>query len=189
MSSSRLSNLSTIVAFQFNVTTAGTAEQLGAKRRATTIAFVNNGSARDTITDSGNGFITAGLRAGDVVTISGATNGGNNSTFTVYSVAAGTITITRNNVLTTESAGATVVIVGDKRVPEGVAVVVKAKNGNTGNVFISDVAAGATSGAGFILRNNESVTLLVNDTNSIWLDVGTSGEGVEVLFERNVQGS
>jgi hypothetical protein len=34
------------------------------------------------------------------------------------------------------------------------------------------------------LRNNESVGLQVNNINQIWLDATVSGEGVEVIFEK-----
>ena len=58
----RLTNLPVPFTFQFNVTASGTPEQLQVKRRATTIAFNENNADRDTITDSGNGFLTAGLK-------------------------------------------------------------------------------------------------------------------------------
>jgi hypothetical protein len=79
-----------------------------ATKTATTIAFVN--SNPDTITDSGNGFVTAGFTNGMKITITGATNPGNNSTFTIATVTAGTITLIAANALTAEGAGATVVI-------------------------------------------------------------------------------
>ena len=61
MSNSRMTNLSKIRVFQQNITAGGTAEQLTVKIRAATIAFNNNDLAADTITDSGNGFLTAGF--------------------------------------------------------------------------------------------------------------------------------
>lgn len=84
-----------------------------ATKTGTTIAFVN--SNPDTITDSGNGFVTAGFEAGDVITVSGATNGGNNSTFTIATVVAGTITLTGAASLTAESAGASVTITAARK--------------------------------------------------------------------------
>ena len=166
-------------------------EQLTIKRRNTTIAFNNNSATneKDTITDSGSAFLTSGFRTGDVITVSGATNSGNNTTFSVYAITAGTITLTESGVLTTEAAGATVKIVSSLVVTDGIAVVVKAKSGNAGNIFLSDRAEGATSGAGFILRANESISLQVNRTEIIYLDAVTSGEGVEVLLESGLQGS
>ena len=81
-----------------------------ATKTAITIAFVD--SNPDTITDSGNGFLTAGFQAGDVITISGATNAGNNNTFIIATVVAGTITLTAAAALTVEAAGASVTIRG-----------------------------------------------------------------------------
>lgn len=78
----------------------------GANQTATTIAFVD--SNPDTITDSGNGFVTAGFQAGQTITVSGSTS--NNNTFTIASVVAGTITLVAGDSLTAESAGATVTI-------------------------------------------------------------------------------
>lgn len=82
-----------------------------AKISGTTIAFVN--SNPDTITDSGNGFLKAGFKAGDKIVVSGAANAGNNSTFTAESVSAGTITLIADDSLTAEGAGATVAIALD----------------------------------------------------------------------------
>jgi hypothetical protein len=84
---------------------------LAATKTATTIAFIN--SNPDTITDSGNGFLTAGFEAGMSITISGATNAGNNSTFRIVTVAAGTLTLDIADSLTAEAAGASVTITQD----------------------------------------------------------------------------
>ena len=81
---------------------------LAASITATTIAFVD--SNPDTITDSGNAFVTSEFEAGMTITISGATNSGNNSTFTIESVAAGTITLDTTDSLTVEAAGQSVTI-------------------------------------------------------------------------------
>jgi len=67
----------------------------------TTIAFVN--SNPDTITDSGSGFLTAGFEAGQIIVIT-TTSGTNDGTYTIASVAAGTITLIAANSLTTENA-------------------------------------------------------------------------------------
>ncbi|MFZ2937657.1 MAG: hypothetical protein WA066_03010 [Candidatus Omnitrophota bacterium] len=56
---------------------------------ARTIAFVV--SSLPTITDSGNGFLTAGFEAGDIVNVSGS--GSNNTSYKIDSVAAGTLTL------------------------------------------------------------------------------------------------
>ena len=62
--------------------------EVAAVTAAETIAFVDSGNK---ITDSGNGFVTAGLKAGDKILISGATDANNNGVFLVDSVAAGEI--------------------------------------------------------------------------------------------------
>lgn len=92
----------------WNGATARVSSVVGHTITGTTIAFVD--SNPDTITDSGNGFVTAGFQAGDVIVVSGAVNAGNNGTFTIDTVVAGTITLTAGATLTAESAGATVTI-------------------------------------------------------------------------------
>lgn len=75
---------------------------------ATTIAFVD--SNPDTITDSGNGFVTAGFVPGPI-TVSGFTlfNDGN-YTIDTGGVAAGTLTLIASDSLTAEAAGINVTI-------------------------------------------------------------------------------
>lgn len=80
----------------------------GATITGTGIAFVD--SNPDTITDTGNGFVTAGFQAGDKIVVSGTTN--NNTTFTVATVAAGTLTLIPGDTVTAEAAGASVTITG-----------------------------------------------------------------------------
>lgn len=77
-------------------------------KTATTIAFVD--SNPDTITDSGSGFVTAGFRNGMKIKVSGATNVGNNSTFTIATVTAGVITLVPTDTLTAEAAGNSITI-------------------------------------------------------------------------------
>lgn len=79
----------------------------------TTISFENtetntNHDTQDEIHDSGNGFVDAGFVSGQQISVSGS--GSNDGTFTVASVEAGTITLIRENSLTTESAGSNVTI-------------------------------------------------------------------------------
>ena len=81
--------------------------------RARTIAAVD--SNPDTYTDTGNGFVLAGFVAGDSITVSGFTTGGNNGIKTIATIVAGTITLVGGDTLTAESAGDDVIIV--KNVP------------------------------------------------------------------------
>jgi len=79
----------------------------------TTIAFVNG--TPDTITDSGNGFVTAGFQVGDVITVSGVVGGtANNTTFTLTGVAAGTLTVS-GTTLIDDSAGDNVTITAARK--------------------------------------------------------------------------
>ena len=185
--SNREFNLPVPFTFQMAITTSGTPEQLKVKRRATTIAFNENTADADTITDSASGFVAAGLQPNDTITVSGSAS--NDGTYTIATVTAGTITLIKPNDLTTEAAGATVTIVASKTIPDGVGVSVKAKNANTGVIHIGYSSATAlnTAGASFTLDNNESIGLQVNNTDQIWLDATVSGEGVEVIFEKNLQ--
>ena len=78
---------------------------------ASTIAFNDNGASPDTITDSGDGFITAGFVAGDKITVTGDSD--NNGDYTVFEVAAGVLTLIASDVLSTETAGDSVTIVAN----------------------------------------------------------------------------
>lgn len=178
-------NLAAIRVFQQSITAGGTAEQLTVKIRAATIAFVNNGinGGGDTITDSGNGFLTAGFKRGDQITISGSAS--NDATRVIKTVVAGVITLIKENILVAESAGATVKIVAPVSVPDGSYLTLKAKYGNSNAIFVGHSSASAKS-TGFTLRLNESIRLQVKTTDMIWID-GTTAEGVEVIFEQNLQ--
>lgn len=79
------------------------------KMTAITIAFVD--SDPDTITDSGNGFVTAGFKAGDIITVSGSTSNDGNYTIDTGGVAAGTLTLIGGDTLTAEGAGDSVTII------------------------------------------------------------------------------
>ena len=85
--------------------TATTLKKAGVMTAVTTIAFVAGtpGSVAATITDSANGFVTAGFAAGDKLTVTGSS--GNSSNFTIGSVAAGVITLIMSDVLVVEAAG------------------------------------------------------------------------------------
>ena len=80
--------------------------EVAAVTAAETIAFVDSGNK---ITDSANGFVTAGLKAGDKILISGAAAANNNGVFLVDSVAVGEIELD-GDAITDAAAGATVTI-------------------------------------------------------------------------------
>lgn len=185
--SNRTNNLPIPFTFQFSITTSGTPEKLQVKRRAATIAFNENTGSPDTITDSASGFVVAGFQPGDSITVSGSAS--NEGTYVIDTVTAGTITLLSREDLATEAAGATVKIVTSKSIPDGISVSVKAKNANTGLIHLGYSSATAlnTGGGSFTLDNNESASLQVENVDNIWLDTTVSGEGVEVLFEKNIQ--
>ncbi len=71
-----------------------------------TVALVDGGIAADTITDSGNAFITQGFAPGDALFLSGATTSANDTAVTdavVQGVAAGTLTLLTGIVNTAEN--------------------------------------------------------------------------------------
>lgn len=74
-----------------------------ATETAVTIAFVH---ATHQITDSGNGFLTAGFRSGDSIKISGSVS--NDGIYTIYSVTAGVIVV--KEPVTDEAAGNSITI-------------------------------------------------------------------------------
>ncbi len=74
---------------------------------ATTIEFVDGGAGADSIQDSGSGFLVAGFKAGDLITVSGSTS--NDGDYTIVSIANTTLTLS-TGVLTAEDAGDSVTI-------------------------------------------------------------------------------
>jgi len=80
-----------VLGWKVNVTTAFAANTVYTPVDGSTIAFVQDGGA-DTITDSADGFVTAGFEAGDVITVAGATSA-HGAGIAIVSVAAGTLTL------------------------------------------------------------------------------------------------
>jgi len=78
---------------------------------ATTIAAVDGGAGLDSLTDSANGFVTAGFTAGDEIVILGFTGGGAAAVLPikVVSVAAGVIEVPTGS-LVADAAGESVTI-------------------------------------------------------------------------------
>lgn len=71
---------------------------------STNLAFVaGSGTTRDTITDSDSGLVTDGYLAGMRVVIAGATTSGNDGSHEIYSIAAGTMTLTTIGQVTSEA--------------------------------------------------------------------------------------
>jgi hypothetical protein len=69
---------------------------------STNLAFFDNGASPDTITDSGNGFITAGFTVGQQLIVTGTT--ANDGVYTIAGVTAGTLTLSAGDSLADEVA-------------------------------------------------------------------------------------
>lgn len=77
---------------------------------ASTIAFVD--SNPDTITDTANGFVTAGFTAGMKLQVYNSTSNDGVDTLEIATVAAGTLTLVSGDTVTAESAGASISLIG-----------------------------------------------------------------------------
>ena len=82
-------------------------ETTTAKISGITIAFVDGGGSSDTITDSGNGFVTAGFGTTDKIRIIGSAS--NDGEYQLTNAAAGTLTMATAS-LTAETASESVTI-------------------------------------------------------------------------------
>jgi len=80
-------------------------EAVGIAVTGTSFAAVD--SDPDTITDSGTGFVTAGFKAGDTISVSGSSAPANNTTHIVDTVIAGTLTLSSASSLVVDVAGDT----------------------------------------------------------------------------------
>lgn len=183
----RYKSLSNPFSFRFDITAAGTPEQLSPKLIATTISFTaGTAGVNATIDDSGSGFLVAGFRPGMEVTAAGTVN--NNDTFTITEVTAGTLTVELNESVTTEAAGSSFTLTTNGvQVDEGVDIVVKASRTNTGFVNVADSSAKADTdtspNGGYELVPSETITLSVKNTSTIWVDSTVSGDDLQVIFE------
>lgn len=78
-------------------------------------AYVDGGGSSDTITDSGNGFVTAGFAPNDLIYTKGSTTGANNlSAVALTAVAAGTLTFATGTVNTAEAFATTTCVIACK---------------------------------------------------------------------------
>lgn len=90
----------------------------------------------------------------------------------------------RARLTTVTTAGIAVQLETEYPVPDGIAVMIKASPGNSGNVFIGGTQTEAqTSGQRYTLKPNETVELQITNLNLIWVDTATSGDGVEYILE------
>ena len=190
-----MTNLSGFNPIQKDVATAGTPVKLSPYYVSNTIAFNNNSgtppvtATNDTITDFSSKFLAEGFLAGDVITIVGSTS--NDGEYIIETVVAGTITLTKSGILTTEIAGDVVTVENKKglEVPDGVQVVLKAKSSNTDEITLAPTSARAVNTitsyfSNHRLASTQSVALQVKNLNEIWMDAVVSAEGLEIIFEK-----
>ena len=97
---SRLRQVVPLTSFSAGTYPNGFRAALQVSVSGSTLAFGTN-----TITDSGSGFITAGFRIGDVISVTGATSANNNKLYSVIGVAAGTLTLSPQTLPGTAEAG------------------------------------------------------------------------------------
>lgn len=180
----RLTNKAQLGVLVRAITTPGTPEHLGGYIKTATISFATN-----VISDSGSGFLTKNFQSGDTITVSGSTS--NDGNYTVVTAAAGTLTLDTGVVLTTEAAGATVTITETQRVgnrqeiDDGVSVALRAHPDNTGALYIAGSSTDiADSTKRVTLYASESISFQVGNLRAIWCDVATSGEKIEISFEK-----
>ena len=73
----------------------------------------------------------------------------------------------------------------DVDVPDGYNLVVKAKAGNAGNIYIGNSKENAEDHTvTFSLAAKGSVTLAVINANVVWIDADNNGEGIEGIVEQ-----
>ena len=165
------------------ITTAGTPEHLGGWMKNNTISY---DSSTKTIADSDSAFITKGFKAGDVIDLSGSTS--NDGTYTISTIAAGSIVVVEDIALT-EIAGDVTTITANSRHPQdvddGISVVIRANPANTGYVYIGSSSANALSSSNnnMPLSPNSTCSMQVTNLNSIWVDTATSANSVIYQFE------
>lgn len=83
------------------------------------------------------------------------------------------------------SAGTGEALVGSSTpVPDGYQVVIKAKHGNGGIIYIGNSKTNSeTTTTAFWLYADQSITLQISNLNLVWVNSSVNGEGVEYVFE------
>lgn len=148
-----------------NRTSRNNYEPEGADITAATIAFVN--SDPDTITDSGNGFVTAGFQAGDVIAVINSSS--NDGIYTIATVVAGTITLVATDSLTAEALGANVTIAAFKAITE-----YHDGDGITGFIFTNEFPVTAITSVhdDNVYPHTYASGYLVSTDDYVWYDDG-----------------
>ena len=72
----------------------------------------------------------------------------------------------------------------DLPIPDSFALIIKALDGNTGNIEIAEGETKAGTSEVFILDAGQSVPLFITNANAVWIDATVNGEGVVCIVER-----
>ena len=145
--------------------TTGTDNTIGSSVTDTSIGFTQS---PDTITDSNNGF--GGFVVGELVVVTGATTGANNTTYTITAAAAGALTVTPQP-NTVEDDGATITVKGN------VPAMLDGSSGTTTAIFEAN-AEYILIGAAAVF---EEIELIIT--------TGASGAGIKPTFWYSTAGS
>ena len=69
-------------------------------------------------------------------------------------------------------------------IPNGFAVAIKAKSGNTNSIWVGDSKANSENHAiAFELKAGEVMKLYITNVNLVWIDASVTGEGVNWVVE------
>lgn len=125
---------------------------------ATTISFAD--SNPDTINDSGSGLGV--FATGQVIEVSGSTS--NDGTYTIASVAAGSLTLDAGDSLTVESAGAsvTITVVGEDISSD---LSTAASTGGNNGTAVTHEASTAFNDDGWVVTASDNFTEISDDTS------------------------
>lgn len=73
----------------------------------------------------------------------------------------------------------------DLPIPDGFQLIVKALDGNTGDIELANSQEKAQGSEVFILDAGQSIGLSITNANLVWIDATVNGEGVVCYVERN----
>lgn len=86
---------------------------------------------------------------------------------------------------TVGSAGTAEKLHDDLPIPDGFMLVLKALDGNTGDIKFANTQEKAQGSDVFILDAGQSIGLSIANANLVWIDATVSGEGVVFYVERH----
>ena len=85
---------------------------------------------------------------------------------------------------TVATAGTAEKLHSDLPIPDGFQLIIKALDGNTGDVEYASSQAKAQGTNAFILDSGQSVGLRITNANLVWIDVTVNAEGVVCSVEQ-----